>query len=303
MNIFKKAKSFFGKLFKKRDKVEGENMAYGFYPNIPNNQVGVEINNGTIRIIQNSESNYSMKIDGMASLSLVNSKVIKHYTNMAQDPTNRDVHKRINVCIQSTNENINRFNGLGNVLYFWDFSIFNDSYFWSNRNNFKFYPNGIRSLYNPQIKSNNFRDDLPTIIFNISYNNGQYGSAGFIAGFNSSGLCVYFGMSNVHPQTEGILRNIVAIGCHVMFNMMKSLQVVQVYNDTSKPPYGLQVSNVYGEIYYPNSGSKLTNSGDYIIAPRNSNIDFNGKTVNGINYSNKKICFSDNVSSTIIVNL
>lgn len=278
-------------------------MAYGFYPNIPNNQVGVEINNGTIRIIQNRESNYSMRIDGMASLNLVNSKVIKHYTNMAPDPTHRDVRERINVCIQSTNENIARFNRLSNTLYFWDFSIFNDSYFWSNRNNFRFYANGIRGIYNPQIRSNGFRDDLPTVLFEISYHNGQYWSAGFTAAFNSSGMSATFGMSNVHPETEGTLHHIVAIGCHVMFSMMKSLQVVQVYNDTSKPAYGLEISSVYGKIYYPNSGSKLTNSGEYVIAPRYSNIDFNAKTVNGINYSNKKVCFSDNVSSTIIVSL
>lgn len=278
-------------------------MGYGFYPNIPNNQVGVEINNSTIRFIQPNYSNYSMKIEGMNALNLVNTKVIKHFSNMPQDPQDQDVRNRISKCLQGVNENMLRFNSLSNTLYFWDFSIFNDSYFWANRNNFKYYPNGTWEFYNPKLKSTNYNVNLPTIVFTIQFSDGQHGSAGVWAGFNSSGMCASFGMSNVQPETAALLHHIISIGMHVMFNMMKSLQVIQAYTDRTKPNFGLQISNEFGDIYYPNSSSKLSNTGEYVIAPRNSNIDFNAKTVNNINYSNKKICFSDNVTSTIIVDL
>lgn len=311
MNIFKRIKSFFSGLFKKKDKSEnnkddakGENMGYGFYPTIPNNQVGVEINNGTIRIIQNRTSNYSMRIEGMGSLNLVNSKVIKHYSNMPSPPNYpRDPLRVIRECIDNVNSNIDRFNRLSNALYFWDFSIFNDNNFWSNRNNFSFYPNGSPDFHNANSKSNGYNHSLPTITFKIGIHLGQRGFGEVYAAFNSSGVAVKHGFHIGDPQVADTIFNVMAIGGYVMFQMMRSLQVVQVYNDTTKPPYGLKVVSVYGEIYYPNSASKLTNDGDYIIVPRHSNIDFNAKTVNGINYSNKKVCFSDNVSNTIFVSL
>lgn len=279
-------------------------MAYGFYPNIPNNQVGVEINNGTIRIIQNRESNYSMRIDGMASLNLVNSKVIKHYSNMPSPPNYpRDPLRVIRECISHVNSNVDRFNRLSNALYFWDFSIFNDSNFWSNRNTFAYHPNGSPEFNDANIKTNRFNNSLPTIIFKVGINIPQRGGGHVYAAFNSSGLAVKHGMGIANPEAESAVFGVMQVGGYVMFQMMRSLQVVQVYNDTDKPQYGLEISSVYGKIYYPNSGSKLTSSGEYVIAPRHSNIDFNAKTVNGINYSNKKVCFSDNVSSTIIVSL
>ena len=279
-------------------------MAYGFYPNIPNNQVGVEINNGTIRIIQNRESNYSMKIDGMASLNLVNSKVIKHYSNLPPPPNYpRDPLRVINECVRGVNSNIERFNRLSNALYFWDFSIFNDNNFWANRYNFKFHPNGSPDFSSANSKSNWFNHSLPTITFKVGIAFGQQGAGDVYAAFNSSGMAVKHGFYVGDPQVAETIFHVMSIGGYVMFQMMRSLQVVQVYNDTSKPAYGLEISSVYGKIYYPNSGSKLTDSGEYVIAPRYSNIDFNAKTVNGINYSNKKVCFSDNVSSTIIISL
>lgn len=285
-------------------------MGYGFYPNIPNNQVGVEINNNIIRIIQARYSGYSMKIEGMDALNLVNSKVVKTHINTRK--LSRDDFDVQRILSFLPNELSNSLKILSQIntdkhLCFFDFTGLKNSNIPDlHRSGIQYYPNGynVPALMDRVSHNSGYNKDLPTFVIDQGASFGHYGSVRVITALNSSGLAFTAGIGNPTQQTAGILYHILATGFQIAYSCLSNIEIVTSITDTTKPPYGLQINISNNEAcFYPNSAVKISNSGNHLIVPKHSNFDFNNGTVNGQNYSNKVLAISGNVSSNILVDL
>ena len=275
-------------------------MAYGFYPNIPNNQVGVEIDGSrNIRVINQRLSPYSMIIDGKPALNLVNSKVTSHNTWGLPASMGNSNQERQN-AINALSRQMNDFARLGDGLFFFKFKNQPGRLSYSG-GTFKYLPNGEAPALPVTYRTSTFNQNLPTFKLDVGINFGANGSGIVNTYANSSGISCHFRIANAQPSTAYILENAVREGMEMSYELFVNAKYVQVFTDRSKPAYGLQVNSPWGEIYYPNSNSKLNNSGNYLIVPVYSNFDFNSFTVNGISLANKYVCISSAVSSVIAV--